>query len=154
MKKIFYEKVGRRYKPVYEYDSDFLDAFPKGTHLVMCYPGGKSTKYNVDPNYAALIAAGRVAQDTMREAIYEAASMHRMEHEGTILTPEQDKAWKKFAKVMGERGKYIQFKSTHDIANVGLKTLEDEAAELMAHPAVKDAYERFLLVCKMIKENK
>ena len=118
----------------------------------MCYPGGSSRKFNIDPNYAALIAAGRVAQEAMREAIYEAASMHRMEHEGTILTPEQDKAWKKFAKVMGERGKYIQFKSTHDIADAGLKALEEEAAQLMAHPAVKAAYEQFLLVCKMVDQ--
>ena len=152
MKKIFYEKVGRRYKPVAEYDSDYLDSFPKGNHLVMCYPGGRSTKYNVDPNRAALIAAGRVAHDKMREAIYEAASMHRREHEGTVLTDEQLRAWKKFEKVMGERGKYIQFKSTHDIAEAGLKVLEDEAAELMSHPAVKDAYERFLLVCKMVDQ--
>jgi hypothetical protein len=63
MKKIFYEKVGRRYKPVREYDNDFLDSVPKGSHLVMSYPGGKSTRYNIDPNYAAMIAAGRVAED-------------------------------------------------------------------------------------------
>ena len=36
MKKIYYEKVGRRYKPVAEYDPDYLDSFPKGSHLVMC----------------------------------------------------------------------------------------------------------------------
>ncbi len=150
MKKIYYEKIGKRYVPVSEYDSEYLDSFPKGNHLVMCYPGGSSRKFHIDPNYAALIAAGRVAEEHMREAIYQAASMHRMEHEGTILTPEQDKAWRKFEKVMGERGKYIQFNSTHDIAESGIRALENEAAKLMAHPAVKDAYEQFLLVCKMV----
>lgn len=54
MKKIYYEKQGRRYVPVYEYDSEFLDSFPKGNHLVMVYPGGSSRRYNIDPNYAAL----------------------------------------------------------------------------------------------------
>ena len=58
MKKIFYEKVGGRYKPVYEYDQTLMDAFPKGTHVTVCYPGGQSTRYNIDPNYAAMIAAG------------------------------------------------------------------------------------------------
>ena len=62
MKKIYYEKVGRRYVPVSEYDNDFLDSFTKGNHLVMSYPGGTSRRYNVDPNYAAMIAAGRVAE--------------------------------------------------------------------------------------------
>ena len=152
MKKIYYEKVGRRYRPVSEYDSDWLDSFSKGNHLVMCYPGGSSRKFNVDPNYAALIAAGRIAQNAMREAIYEAAAMHRMEHEGNELTREQNAAWRKFEKVMGERGKYIRFKSTHDIADAGLKALEKEAAELMSRPAVKDAYENFLMVCKLVKE--
>ena len=63
MKKIYYEKVGRKYVPVAEYDSDYLDAFPKGSTLVICHPGGQSRRYNIDPDYAALIAAARVAED-------------------------------------------------------------------------------------------
>ena len=70
MKKIFYEKVGGRYKPVAEYDSDFLDSFTKGTHLVMCYPGGKSRRFDIDPNYAAMIAAGRVAEERIPTTKY------------------------------------------------------------------------------------
>ena len=42
MKKIYYEKRGRRYVPVAENDYDMFDAFPKGSHLVMCYPGGQT----------------------------------------------------------------------------------------------------------------
>jgi len=41
MKKIYYEKVGRKYIPVSEYDSNLLDGFTKGNHLVMSYPGDK-----------------------------------------------------------------------------------------------------------------
>ena len=152
MKKTFYEKVGRRYKPVSEYDHDLIDSFPKGNHLVMCYPGGSSRKFNVEPNYAALIAAGRTAQEAMREAIYEASAMQRMEQYDTALTREQNAAWRKFEKVMGDRGKYIKFQSTHDIVEAGMKVLEDEAAKLMAHPAVKDAYQQFLTVCKMVDQ--
>jgi len=69
MKKVYYEKVGRRYVPVYEYDSNLLDSFPQGNHLVMCYPGGSSRRFNIDPNYAAMIAAGRVAEEAMAEAM-------------------------------------------------------------------------------------
>ena len=57
MKKIYYEKRGRRYIPVAENDYDMFDAMPKGTHLVMCYPGGQSKRYNINPNHAALLAA-------------------------------------------------------------------------------------------------
>ena len=59
MKKIYYEKRGRRYVPIAEYDSTYLDSFTKGAHLVMCYPGGTSRRFNINPAYAPMIAAGR-----------------------------------------------------------------------------------------------
>jgi hypothetical protein len=58
MKKIYYEKIGRKYMPVAEYDNEFLDSFPKGNHLVMSYPGGSSRRFNIAPAYAPMIAAG------------------------------------------------------------------------------------------------
>jgi hypothetical protein len=75
MKKIYYEKIGRRYMPVAEYDNDLLDSFTKGAHLVLCYPGGSSRRFNVEPNHAAMIAAGRVAEDGMCDAIRRASEM-------------------------------------------------------------------------------
>lgn len=152
MKKIFYEKVGRRYVPVHEYDQTLLDAFPKGNHLVMCYPGGQSRVYNIDPNHAALIAAARIARDAMHEAIHDAVKMQRDEHNDRVLTPEQYDAWQKFVDVMGERGRYVKYQSVHDIAQAGLDALINQATELMSHSAVRDAYEQFQMVCKLTKE--
>jgi len=152
MKKIFYEKVGRRYVPVYEYDQTLMDAFPKGNHIVMCYPGGQSRVYNIDPNYAALIAAARVARDSMHEAIHDAVKMQRDKYNDVVLTNEQYQAWEHFVEVMGERGRIVNYKSVHDIADAGLKALQDEAAKLMKNPSVQHAYEQFLLVCKLTKE--
>lgn len=152
MKKIFYEKVGRRYVPVHEYDQTLLDAFPKGNHLVMCYPGGQSRVYNIDPNHAALIAAARIARDAMHEAIHDAVKMQRDEHNNRVLTPEQYDAWQKFVDVMGERGRYVKYQSVHDIAQAGLDALINQATELMSHSAVRDAYEQFQMVCKLTKE--
>ncbi len=152
MKKIYYEKVGRKYIPVSEYDSYLLDSFSKGTHLVMSYPGGKSTAFNIDPNYAALIAAGRVAQESMHRAINDAAKMKNDRDGGFALTNEQFEAWNHFVEVMGERGRYVYYNSVHDIAEAGIKALEEEAANLMKHEIVKDAYEQFLLVCELTKE--
>jgi len=90
MKKIYYEKVGRRYVPVAEYDNDFLDSFPKGNHLVMSYPGGTSRRFNIDPNYAAMIAAGRVAEDAICKAISKASELRPKQ---TPITPKQKRAW-------------------------------------------------------------
>ena len=152
MKKIFYEKVGRRYKPVHEYDSELCSALPKGTHLIMCYPGGQSTRYKIDPNYAAMIAAGRVAEEAMWSAIHKAAEMQRAKHTGVMLTPEQQQAWEKFTEVMGEHGHYVQYNSVHDIAEAGLRAMQKEADKLMKHESVKLAYEQFLLVCELTKK--
>jgi len=152
LKKIFYEKVGRKYVPVSEYDSDLLDSFRHGNHLVMSYPGGQSRAYNIDPNYAALIAAARVAQEPMHQAINDAAKMKSDQWNDVCLNNEQFEAWNHFAEVMGERGRYVYYNSVHDIADAGIKALEQEAAKLMEHPAVQDAYEKFQLVCKLVKD--
>jgi hypothetical protein len=76
MKKIYYVKEGRKYVPVAEYDSDLMDSFHKGNHLVMCYPGGVSRRFNIEPNYAAMIAAGRVAEDAVCSAMIKASELH------------------------------------------------------------------------------
>lgn len=149
MKKIFYEKVGRRYKPVYEYDQTMMDAFPKGTHIVMCYPGGQSRRYNIDPNYAAMIAAGRVAEDAISSAIHKASELSPNREP---LTKAQLKAWKNLAKEFGEDLCTLQGASTRDIAEAGVKAMMEEANKLMGNPAVKKAYEHFLLVCELTKE--
>ena len=151
MKKIFYEKVGRKYVPVSEYDSDLLDALPKGTHIIMSYPGGKSTRYNIDPNYAAMIAAGRVAEDAMCRAIQEESEIRREKNSETPLTPEQVAAWEHLVEVFGERARYLHWQAARDVAEAGLKAMQDEALKLMANPSVKKAYEHFLLVCELTK---
>jgi hypothetical protein len=149
MKKVFYEKRGRRYYPVAEYDSDLLDSFPKGAHLVLVYPGGQSCRYNVEPNHAALIAAGRVAEDAMCEAIRKASEMRPQR---TPLTEGQRKAWRKLAKEFGDDLATLRINSARDIAESGLGALKVEAEALMTHPAVRDAYEQFRAVCNLAKQ--
>ena len=149
MKKIFYEKVGRRYKPVYEYDQVLMDGFPKGSHLVMCYPGGQSRRYNIDPNYAAMIAAGRVAEDAMSDAIRKASELRPQK---TAITVGQKKAWERLAKEFGSELATLQIASARDIAEAGLNAMQLEADKLMQHASVKRAYEQFLLVCELTKK--
>ena len=149
MKKIFYEKVGRRYVPVHEYDSDLCSALPKGTHLIMCYPGGQSTRYKINPNYAAMIAAGRVAEDAMSEAIRVASELRPQKNP---ITPGQKKAWEKLAQEFGDELATLQINSARDIAEAGLKAMQEEADKLMKHESVKLAYEQFLLVCELTKK--
>jgi len=149
MKKIYYEKRGRRYVPVAEYDNDFMDSFTKGNHLVMSYPGGTSRRFNIDPNYAAMIAAGRVAEDAVCKAINKASELRPAR---TPITPAQQRAWKKLAKEFGDELCTLHGASTRDIAEAAVKAMQEEADKLMKHESVKRAYEQFLLVCELTKK--
>ena len=149
MKKIYYEKRGRRYIPVSEYDSDYLDSFSKGAHIVMSYPGGQSRRYNIDPNYAAMIAAGRVAEDAICRAISKASEMRPAR---TPITPGQQRAWKKLAKEFGDELCTLNGLSVHDCAEAGVRAMQEEADKLMTNAAVKAAYEQFLFVCALTRQ--
>jgi hypothetical protein len=149
MKKIYYEKRGRRYVPVAEYDNDFMDSFTKGNHLVMSYPGGTSRRFNIDPNYAAMIAAGRVAEDAVCKAINKASELRPVR---TPITPAQQRAWKKLAKEFGDELCTLHGASTRDIAEAAVTAMQAEADKLMRHESVKRAYEQFLLVCQLTKK--
>jgi len=151
MKKIYYIKEGRKYVPVAEYDNELLDSFPKGTHLVMVYPGGTSRRFSIDPNYAAMIAAGRVAEDAICRAISKASELRP---KSTPITEAQQKAWKKLAKEMGDELCTLYGLSVRDCAEAGVKAMMEEANHLMENPSVKKAYEHFLLMCELTKDNK
>ena len=149
MKKIYYVKEGRRYKPVAEYDDDLIDSFHKGTHLVMVYPGGQSRRYNIEPALAPMIAAGRFAEDAICTAMMNASEL---KPQRTPLTEAQQKAWRNLADAFGDELCTLQGASVRDCAEAGIKAMQAEAEQLMSHPAVRDAYEQFQLVCKLVKE--
>jgi hypothetical protein len=149
MKKIYYEKQGRRYVPVAEYDNDFLDSFTKGNHLVMCYPGGTSRRFNIDPAYAPMIAAGRVAEDAICDALRKASEM---KPQRTPITPGQKKAWEKLAKEFGDELCPLTYGSTRDHAEEAVKAMMQEADKLMQHESVRKAYDHFMLMCQLVKE--
>ena len=148
MKKIYYEKVGRKYVPVAEYDNNFLDSFTKGNHLVMCYPGGSSRRFNIDPNYAAMIAAGRVAEDAISSAVVKASEMRPR---NKPITEKQRKAWEALAKSFGDDVYYVEIPSAREIAEAGVKAMTLEAEKLLKHPAVKKSWDQFHLVCMLTK---
>ena len=146
MKKLYYVKEGRKYIPVSEYDSDLLDSFPKGTHIVMCYPGGKSTRYGIDPAYAPMIAAGRLAEDAICKAIHDASEARPKERP---ITERQRTAWEEMKVAFGDEFFSLEFASIRDLAETGVKAMQAEADKLMQHESVRQAYEQFLLVAKL-----
>jgi hypothetical protein len=153
MKKVYYEKVGRKYVPVAEYDNDYLDSFPKGNHLVMCYPGGSSRRFNIEPNYAAMIAAGRVAEDAISSKMNKAQTLRPA---SSGITTEQRKLFDAFLASMPEddpQRNMMTYGSIRDCAEAGVKAMMEEADKLMSNPSVKKAYEHFQLVCELTRES-
>jgi hypothetical protein len=149
-KKIFYEKRCKRYYPVKEYDDELVSALPKGNHLIMCYPGGSSTRYNVDPDYASLIAAARVAQDVIAMALVKASQLRLRK---TPLTPDQKQAWENLQKEFGDDICTLHVDSAHDIALAGLNALQKAAKELYStHPSVQAALDQLSLLNELTKE--
>ena len=146
----FYVKEGRRYRPVSYYDSKVMDGFGVGTHIVMVYPGGSSRRYQIDPNYAAMIAAGRVAEDALAKAIVRASEMrpHRKP-----ITQEQADAWAQLTKAFGDERYSVEIPSAREVAEAGVQAMITEAEALMTHPAVKQAYERFLFIAALTREH-
>ena len=150
MTDVFYVKEGRKYKPVSYYDSRVMDGFGVGTHIVMVYPGGSSRRYQIDPNHAAMIAAGRVAEDAISQAIVRASEMrpHRKP-----ITEEQRQAWQQLTEAFGDERYAVEIPSAREVAEEGVKAMMKEADALMANPMVRKAFERFLFIAELTREH-
>lgn len=145
-KKIYYEKIGRRYVPVSEYDSDHLDSFPKGSHLVVVKPGISSRRFRIDPAFAPMIAAGTYAEEEIARAINMASELRPQR---TPITLGQQKAWKKLAKEFGDELCTLSRGSARDLAEAGVNAMVIESYKLLQNEAVKEAYDHFMFIAKL-----
>lgn len=146
----FYRKEGRKYIPVKEYDDQLLDSYQRGTHIVVSEPGHKITRYNIEPQFAPLIAAGHYATDSISAVLVEASSLRHRELK-TPLTPGQKKAWENLVKEFGDSAKQLEWPSAREAAEAGVNALIEEAHKRLQHPEVKKAFEHFLLVASLVK---
>ena len=127
------------------------DAFPKGNHLVSVYPGGSSRRFNIDPAYAPMIAAGRVAEDAISKVIMRATDLRP---KSAPLTEGQRKAWDNLIKEFGEEARYLEWPSAREACEAAVTAMQVEADKLLENPTVRKAYEKFLFVAALTKEHK
>jgi len=152
MKEVFYKKVGRKYVPVSEYDSTLSNALPKGAHLVLCYPGGSSTRYNVDPKFAPMIAAGRYAEEAISKSLM--ASSEIRPAAWNKFTEKEKRMWDAIKScIPKEHRNMYTHGSVYEAVQAGVKAMSVEAEALLENPAVRKAYERFQLVCQLAKDH-
>lgn len=149
MEKIYYIKEGKRYKPVSYYDSDMCHSFPEGSSIVTIAGNGSYTRYGIDPALAPMIAAGMFAKDDMIKVVREAGEARLRE---TTVTAEEAAAWDNLKHIMGDTRYFIQYPAAQDVVAAGLAAMQHEANKMLDHPTVKAAYEQFLMVCELTKE--
>lgn len=150
MKEVFYKRHGHRYKAVSVYDSDVMNSMPMGAHLITVYPGGQAVRYKIDVAYASMIAAGRVAHDAICSAIHKSSEA---KPKYKPLTPRQLAAWEEMKAAFGDDLFNISYGSASDHAEAGVQAMITEAEKVLTNPAVKKAYEHFLMVAALTKEN-
>lgn len=153
MKTIFYKKEGRKYIPVREYDDKFCNALPYGDHLIMKYKNGEQRYYNIEPAFAPMIAAGRYCKEVISQVIMRESDL-RAANRGIPLTEEQRAAWDALAATFGTEKHALQWPSAQEATDAAVKAMQEEADKLLSNPAVRNAYEEFMLICKLTKEPK
>lgn len=113
-----YVKRGRRYYPAAEHEE--IDSYPKGTHLVICEPGSRLTRFNVEPDRAGLLAAAEPARERIRLAVVEALAMRP---KNRPVTSKQRGAWEAFVAVMGNDGYIVEYPSVNEVADRAIEAI-------------------------------
>jgi hypothetical protein len=97
-----------------------------------------------------MIAAGRYAEDAITRKIQEATELRPMNREIDEAT---QKKWKKFIETIPEDFRFMfTHGSARDAAEAGVQAMQVEADKILQHDSVRKAYDHFLLMCKLTKE--
>jgi len=122
MSTTLYKKVGRRYEPVAEYDVRF-DSFREGCHLIICWPGSRLVRMDIEPDAARLLAAAEVAKEAMVKVMMEAAKVRPSR---VPLTKKQKAAWDALNEAMKADVGMVR-PPIVDIVDAGVKALVEAA---------------------------
>jgi CO/xanthine dehydrogenase Mo-binding subunit len=149
MDEVYYKKVGRKYVEVAR--SDVINSFPMGASLVICEPGATMKYYKVEPALAPMVAASQDAKHILSKVLMDELSLrpNKIPH-----TEEQISAWKKLSEAYGEQIHPLAWPSVYAAVEAAMKVLQEDAQRMLEYPVVKKAYEDFLLVYKLTKEQK
>jgi hypothetical protein len=96
-----------------------------------------------------MLAAGKYAEDKMSRAIVDGL-MVRPKTNPT--TERQRELWTELKNSFADQDFVIHGPAAVDAAREGIKALEQEVEKMLTVPAVKNAYDHFLLVWQLTKE--
>jgi hypothetical protein len=129
-----------------------MDALPKGAHLIICYPGGRSTRYNVNPDFAPMIAAGRYAEEAVSKSLMASSELRPATWDK--FTEKEKRIWDAIKSCIPKQHRYMYTHgSAYEAVQAGVKAMSVEAETMLENPAVRKAYERFMLICQLAKDH-
>lgn len=116
-----YEKVGRRYVPVR--DTEAYNGLGRGSWLVIVDRGVTSVRRLVHPDHAGFLAAARVAEDAMLEALRRASEARPRQER---LNARERRAFEAWKAIMGEEILWLQRESAQAIVDAGIEAVKAE----------------------------
>jgi len=96
-----------------------------------------------------MIAAGLLAEEAMSRAIYNAMELRPAP---IRLTARQQTLMKELTESMNRQDLRWMRGSASEVAQAGVRVLQEEAENLLTNTAVRRAYEDFLIVCELTKK--
>lgn len=114
---------------------------------------GAYTRHNIEPEFAPLIAAAMFASDTITKRLMSASELRMRDAGERNLTERQKAAWENLILEFGDSAKQLEWPSVREICDAGVDALVAESKSLLENPAVKQAYDHFLLLCELTKES-
>lgn len=136
------------YTPVAEYDSQVMDSFPYGSHLVVVKSGSRSIRYNVDPDYATIMAALVTIKDDFVNMLSEAS---KLKPPLPALSDNEIEAWDNMKKVFGQSLNTLYGPSLNDIAENIMTEILKQSKELLKNPSYKKSWDNLQLIADLIK---
>jgi len=148
-KKVVSENGKVSYIPVKEYSPELVDSLPVGTHLITVLPGSRSRVYDIDPDYATMVAAFKMIENDFIKILMEKAEMRPKEQP---ITDKQRDAWHRFREEYGDNDLSVLYgPSMYDVAQQFKDLLVNRAASLLEIPAVKIAWDKYQQVVVLAK---
>ena len=147
----FYKKVGRKYVAVSKWERDLTDSLPFGHHLISVGNGMKSTRININPDKARLLAARIMTERELPSVLREASK-----YTASVMSETSRHAWNEFVKTLPENQLYsVTSPSAHDVVSKMLDyMLSKTERDLIDNNAVvQEAWDNFRAVCIMCADN-
>jgi hypothetical protein len=107
------------------------------------------TRRPINADFAPMIAAGRYSEDVISRALMDASDMRPSRKP---CTKEQIDAWDALSKAFGEEIHVLELPAAHEATRKAVDAMQQEADKMLKIPSVKLAYDHFMMVYKLTKD--